>query len=117
MGQKDLKMGLKRLGLVWFGLVWLGCEPNWSELTPKILTASHSDFQSTSQTPKNKTFNFAILDNLKRVFGFSHDLGSLTGQAKPYHTKVRHFRPISRPFLPFFGQKTPKYHRERFNGA
>ena len=67
MGQKDLKMGQKCLGLVWFGLVWLCCEPNWSELTPKILTASCSDFQSSSQTPRNQTFNFAILDNLKKV--------------------------------------------------
>ena len=64
MGQKDLKMGLKCHGLVWYGLVWLGYEPIWSELKPKILIASHIEFQSSSQTLRNQTFNFAILDNL-----------------------------------------------------
>ena len=39
------------------------------------------------------------------------------GQAKPYHTKPRHFRPIFRPFWPYNGLKTPKNQRDWFEGA
>ena len=67
MGQKGLEMGLKSPGLVWYGLVWLGCDPKWSEKKQENPTVSSSKFRS---------FHLAVLDNLKRVFGFSHDLGS-----------------------------------------
>ena len=116
-GKKGLEMGLKCLGLVWYGLAChsksIQADVNWK----KNPIASWSEFQDSSLPPRNQTFDFAILDTLKRVLGFSHDLGSLTGKAKPYHTKLRHFRPIFGPFWPFFGPKTPKYKRERFQGA
>ena len=35
----------------------------------KITNASCSEFQNSSITPKNHTFNFANLDNLKRAPG------------------------------------------------
>ena len=76
MGKKGLKIGLKCFGLVWYGLVWQSCDPNWSLKNQKNPTASRSEFQSSSRTPINQTFHMAVLDNLKTVFGFSHDPGS-----------------------------------------
>ena len=105
MGHKGLKMGLKCFGLVWYSLVWLSCDSNWSEKKLKNTAISCSEFQSSSITPKHQTFSLAILDKLKKDFGFSHEIGSQVCHTKPYHTKPRHFRPISRPFDPFLGQK------------
>ena len=108
MGQKGLKIGLKCFSLVWYGLVWLSCDPNWSEKNQKHPTASCSEFQSSSRTLRNQTFSLAILDNLKKVSGFSHDPESQLCHTKPYHTKPRHFRPIFRSFSPIFRAKVPK---------
>ena len=108
MGQKGLKMALKCFGFVWYGLVWLSFDPNWSEEKQKNPTASCSEFQSSSRTPRNQTFSLAFLDNLKNVFGFSHHPGSQLCHTKPYHIKPRHFRPIFRSFSPIFRAKVPK---------
>ena len=94
--------------MVWLGQVVIVVQYKlfWTE--KKIPNGSWSEFQNSSLTPRNQTFNFAIVNNLKRVFWFSHDPGSQTGLAKPNQTKPRHFRPIFRPFWPVFRAKIPK---------
>ena len=109
MGQKGLKMALKCFGLVWYGLVWLSFDPNWSEEKQKNPTASCSEFQSSSRTPRNQTFSLAILDNLKKVPQLCH--------TKPYYIKPRHFRPIFRPLWPIFRAKVPKNHCNQIEWA
>ena len=74
------------------------CSSAWNS----VPTSSFSEFQSFSRTLRNQTFILAILDNLKKVFGFSHDPGSQLYHTKPYYTKPRHFRSI------IFRAKVPK---------
>ena len=45
---------------------------------------------------------------LEFCFSLDHLVLTQPGQANPYHTKPRHFKPIYRPFLPIFGAKITK---------
>ena len=45
---------------------------------------------------------------LEFFFSLDHLVLTQPGQANPYHTKPRHFKPIYRPFLPIFGAKITK---------
>ena len=77
-----------------------------NELLRMHLAISCCEFQSSSKTPRNQTFNFAILDHLKRVF--TSAMTNYHNLAKPNHSKPRHFRPIFRHFWPIFLPKVPK---------
>ena len=69
-------------------------------------------FKYPPSLPKIRLPTFRYFGQFEYSFGFSHDPGSQPGQAKPYQTKPRHFRPIYRPFWPIFGAKVPKTHRK-----
>ena len=66
------------------------------------------EFQKSSLATRNQTFNFAILDNLKRVLGsaMTHD----HKMTKPNQTKPNQgiLGPLLGLFDPFLGQKSQK---------
>ena len=98
-------------------LSWPVCDGS-SGLNPKTLF-------KLSKIAKLKVWFLGVRDNLETcfirhlefLFQFRSACIDLELKAKPYHTKPRHFRPVFRPFWPFFGQKTPKTNRKRFQGA